>query len=104
MQRAAFNAIRQYLSAYDVETRGVYIQDVVFPEELVEVLTRREIATHERTTYVEQQKAETVRIEVEKAGARPTCRSSWRPPRCRWRSAPTGPGPGKQRPAARRPT
>lgn len=67
VQRAAFEAVRQYLAAYEVETRGVYIQDVVFPDELVEVLTRREIANQERTTYVEQQKAETARIEVEKA-------------------------------------
>ncbi|HET7720555.1 MAG TPA: SPFH domain-containing protein, partial [Acidimicrobiales bacterium] len=67
VQRAAFEAVRQYLAAYEVETRGVYIQDVVFPEELVEVLTRREIANQERTTYVEQQKAETARVEVEKA-------------------------------------
>ncbi|HEV2761245.1 MAG TPA: SPFH domain-containing protein [Acidimicrobiales bacterium] len=67
VQKAAFNAVRQYLAAYEVETRGVYIQDVVFPEELVEVLTRREIANQERTTYVEQQKAETARVEVEKA-------------------------------------
>lgn len=67
VQKAAFNAVRQYLAAYEVETRGVYIQDVVFPEELVEVLTRREIANQERTTYVEQQKAETARVEVERA-------------------------------------
>jgi uncharacterized membrane protein YqiK len=67
VQRAAFDAISDYLSSYDVETRGVYIQDVVFPEELVEVLTRREIANQERSTYVEQERAETARIEVEKA-------------------------------------
>ncbi|HWO47306.1 MAG TPA: SPFH domain-containing protein, partial [Solirubrobacterales bacterium] len=67
VQRAAFAAVMEYLAAYEVETRGVYIQDVVFPEELVEVLTRREIANQERATYVEQQRAETARIEVEKA-------------------------------------
>jgi uncharacterized membrane protein YqiK len=67
VQRAAFDAISDYLASYDVETRGVYIQDVVFPEELVEVLTRREIANQERSTYVEQERAETARIEVEKA-------------------------------------
>lgn len=67
VQRAAFDAVSQYLSSYEVETRGVYIQDVVFPEELVEVLTRREIANQERATFVEQQKAETARIETEKA-------------------------------------
>jgi regulator of protease activity HflC (stomatin/prohibitin superfamily) len=67
VQRAALEAVTQYLAAYEVETRGVYIQDVVFPEELVEVLTRREIANQERATFVEQQKAETARIETEKA-------------------------------------
>ena len=39
----------------------------MFPEDLVQVLTRREIANQERTTYVEQERAETARIEVEKA-------------------------------------
>ena len=34
-RRAAFEAITGYLSQYEVETKGVYIQDVVFPEELV---------------------------------------------------------------------
>lgn len=67
VQRAALEAVSQYLAAYEVETRGVYIQDVVFPDELVEVLTRREIANQERSTYVEQQRAETARIDVEKA-------------------------------------
>ena len=67
VQRAAFEAVREYLSAYEVETKGVYIQDVIFPDELVEVLTRREIANQERTTYVEQQRAETARIEMAKA-------------------------------------
>jgi uncharacterized membrane protein YqiK len=67
VQRSAFEAVREYLAAYDVETRGVYIQDVVFPEELVAVLTRREIANQERATYVEQERAETARVEMEKA-------------------------------------
>jgi uncharacterized membrane protein YqiK len=67
VQGSAFRAVSEYLSAYDVETRGVYIQDVVFPDELVRVLTRREIANQERSTYVEQERAETARVEVEKA-------------------------------------
>ena len=67
VQQQAFAAIREYLSAYEVETKGVYIQDVVFPEELVEVLTRREIANQEKATFLEQQRAETARIEKEKA-------------------------------------
>ncbi|MGB2757975.1 MAG: SPFH domain-containing protein [Acidimicrobiia bacterium] len=67
VQEAALEHITRYLQAYDVETKGVYIQDVVFPVELVEVLTRREIANQEKTTYEEQQRAETARIEMEKA-------------------------------------
>ncbi len=67
VQQAAYTAIREYLSLYEVETKGVYIQDVVFPEELVEVLTRREIANQEKATFQEQQRAQTVRIEMEKA-------------------------------------
>jgi uncharacterized membrane protein YqiK len=67
VQRAAFDAVREYLASYEVETRGVYIQDVVFPPELVDVLTRREIANQERATYQEQQRAETARIAMERA-------------------------------------
>ncbi|GLZ79520.1 hypothetical protein Afil01_43270 [Actinorhabdospora filicis] len=67
VQESAFAAVSRYLAGYEVETRGVYIQDVIFPPELVEVLTHREIANQQRATYEEQQRAETVRIETEKA-------------------------------------
>jgi uncharacterized membrane protein YqiK len=67
VQASALEAIRTYLSAYDVETRGVYIQDVDFPAELVQVLTKREVANQEKATYAEQQRAEVVRVEMEKA-------------------------------------
>ena len=67
MQEAALEAITRYLNVYEVETKGVYIQDVAFPEELVIVLTRREIANQERATFEEQQRAQTARIEMEKA-------------------------------------
>ncbi|MEP6751549.1 MAG: SPFH domain-containing protein [Candidatus Dormiibacterota bacterium] len=67
VQAAALDAISRYLSAYEVETRGVYIQDVAFPEELVNVLTRREIANQEKATFVEQKDAQIVRIDLEKA-------------------------------------
>jgi uncharacterized membrane protein YqiK len=67
VQNAAESYIQQYLSRYEVETRGVYIQDVVFPPEMVEVLTRREIANQQRATYEEQRRAETARVEMEKA-------------------------------------
>jgi uncharacterized membrane protein YqiK len=67
VQSAAFEAITGYLGQYQVETKGVYIQDVVFPAELVRVLTEREIANQEKATFVEQQRAETARIEMEQA-------------------------------------
>jgi uncharacterized membrane protein YqiK len=67
VQAAALEAISRYLAAYEVETRGVYIQDVVFPQELVAVLTRREIANQEKATFLEQRDAQTVRVDLEKA-------------------------------------
>jgi uncharacterized membrane protein YqiK len=67
VQAAALEAISRYLAAYEVETRGVYIQDVTFPEELVSVLTRREIANQEKATFEQQKDAQTVRIDLEKA-------------------------------------
>jgi uncharacterized membrane protein YqiK len=67
VQASALEAIRTYLAAYDVETRGVYIQDVDFPNELVEVLTKREIANQEKETFAEEERAEIARVEREKA-------------------------------------
>ncbi|MEZ5217970.1 MAG: SPFH domain-containing protein [Ilumatobacteraceae bacterium] len=58
VQRTAPEAIAGYLSAYEVETRGVYIQDVEFPAELVQVLTQREIAKQEKATFNEQRGAD----------------------------------------------
>jgi uncharacterized membrane protein YqiK len=67
VQQAALTAIMQYLGLYEVETKGVYIQDVVFPPELVEVLTKREIANQEKATFAEEERAQVARIEMEKA-------------------------------------
>jgi regulator of protease activity HflC (stomatin/prohibitin superfamily) len=67
VQEAAYEAVTRYLNAYEVETRGVYIQDVVFPDALVAVLTQREIANQERATFDEQQRAQTARVQMEKA-------------------------------------
>jgi uncharacterized membrane protein YqiK len=67
VQASALEAITRYLNAYEVETRGVYIQDVIFPEEMVQVLTQREIANQEKATFEEQQRAQLVRIDLEKA-------------------------------------
>ena len=51
---------------YEVETRGVYIQDVILPKELVKVLTQREIANQEKATFQMQQEAQKLRIDLEK--------------------------------------
>jgi len=67
VQQAALVAVTQYLSLYEVETKGVYIQNVNFPPELVQVLTTREIANQEKATFAEQERAQTVRIQTEKA-------------------------------------
>jgi uncharacterized membrane protein YqiK len=65
VQAAAESYIQQYLSRYEVETRGVYIQDVVFPEDLVKVLTSREIAAQERATFAQQRDAQVARVSLE---------------------------------------
>ena len=65
VQAAAEGYIQQYLSRYEVETRGVYIQDVMFPEDLVKVLTSREIAAQERATFAQQRDAQVARVSLE---------------------------------------
>lgn len=65
VQNAAEGYIQQYLSRYEVETRGVYIQDVVFPQDLVDVLTSREIAAQERETFGLQRTAQEARVSLE---------------------------------------
>jgi regulator of protease activity HflC (stomatin/prohibitin superfamily) len=67
VQQQAFAHIEQQLNQYEVETKGVYIQDVVFPPDLVTVLTQREIANQEIQTYQKQRQAQDQRIETEKA-------------------------------------
>ncbi len=65
VQNAAEAYIRQYLARYEVETRGVYIQDVTFPTDLVEVLTSREIAAQEKATFAQQRVAQEARVSLE---------------------------------------
>ena len=65
VQSAAERYIQSYLSRYEVETRGVYIQDVIFPADLVEVLTSREIAAQERATFAQQREAQEARVSLE---------------------------------------
>ena len=65
VQEDAHRYIEEKLQQYHVETRGVLIQDVVFPSQLVEVLTKREIANQEVITYQKQRDAQVQRIEME---------------------------------------
>ncbi len=67
VQEEAFAHIKGKLEEYEVETRGVYIQDVILPESLVKVLTEREIASQEIETYKRQRLSQDQRIETEKA-------------------------------------
>jgi SPFH domain / Band 7 family len=67
VQQGAFEYVKQELAKYRVETRGVYIQAVVLPEQLVEVLTEREIANQQVATYKMQKSAQDQRTETEKA-------------------------------------
>lgn len=67
VQELAMEYIKGKIQKYNVETRGVYIQDVVLPSELVTVLTQREIANQEVETYEKQKAAQEKRIETEKA-------------------------------------
>lgn len=67
VQEEAFKHIKEQLDQYRVETRGVYIQDVILPEDLVKVLTQREIANQEIDTYRKQRSAQDERIAMENA-------------------------------------
>ena len=67
VQVDAFNHIKTELEQYQVETRGVYIQDVILPQDLVKVLTEREIANQEIQTFRRQKEAQDQRIDMERA-------------------------------------
>ena len=67
VQHEAEEYIKGYLAGYDVETRGVYIQDVDLPEKLVEVLQAREIANQQKATYEQERAAQDERLKMEKS-------------------------------------
>lgn len=67
VQEEAYEHIRGKLEDYEIETKGVYIQDVILPEALVAVLTDREIANQQKATFKMQREAQDQRIETEKA-------------------------------------
>ena len=67
VQEEANEHIRSKLNEYEVETRGVYIQDVILPAQMVAVLTQREIANQEITTFQKQKDAQDQRIAMEQS-------------------------------------
>jgi regulator of protease activity HflC (stomatin/prohibitin superfamily) len=67
VQEEAFVHIREQLDQYQVETKGVYIQNVNLPAEMVSVLTQREIANQEIETFQKQRMAQQERIAMEHA-------------------------------------
>jgi len=67
VQVEALEHIQDKLKQYNVETPGVYIQDVVLPDALVKVLTEREIANQEIETYRKQEESQRQRITMEKS-------------------------------------
>jgi SPFH domain / Band 7 family len=70
VQEEAFKHMKEQLDQYRVETRGVYIQDVILPADLVKVLTQREIANQEIETYRKQRSAQEERIAMENSKGR----------------------------------
>ncbi len=67
VQEMAFSYIKEQLGRYDVEIPGVFIQDVIFPAQLVTVLTNRAVAKQEIETFQMQKSAQDERIQTENA-------------------------------------
>lgn len=67
VQEQAQEHITDKLKQYRIETRGVYIQDVIFPQQLVDVLTTREIANQQQETYKAEEKAQGQRLQLEQS-------------------------------------
>jgi len=69
VQETANAHISKHLGQYEVETKGVYIQDVILPKDIVSVLTAREIANQRVATFQMQETAESQRIAMEEKKA-----------------------------------
>jgi regulator of protease activity HflC (stomatin/prohibitin superfamily) len=70
VQQQAQSHISSKLQEYKVETRGVYIQDVMFPSQLVQVLTAREVANQQQATYLAEKEAQDKRLDLEASRGR----------------------------------
>jgi regulator of protease activity HflC (stomatin/prohibitin superfamily) len=69
-QAKAESRAREELEKYHVECVSVLISQIILPHELMEIQTRRVIAAQQQAMFVEQQKAEEKRIDVENTRAK----------------------------------
>jgi regulator of protease activity HflC (stomatin/prohibitin superfamily) len=67
VQSEASAYVTTHLQRYEVEVKGVYIQDVVLPQPLVDVLNKREIAAQQVKTYEMEKRAQDMRVETERS-------------------------------------
>jgi uncharacterized membrane protein YqiK len=66
IQQEAERFVRDYLQTYHIEVRGVYIQNVVFPDEVTKVQQQREIADQQKAMFAAQQEAQASRVTLER--------------------------------------
>jgi regulator of protease activity HflC (stomatin/prohibitin superfamily) len=69
-QAKAEERTREELEKYHVECVSVLISQIILPQELMEIHTRRVIAAQQQDMFVEQQKSEAKRIDTENTRAR----------------------------------
>src|SRR3989454_5728791 len=69
-QTKAEERTRVELQKYHVECVSVLISQIILPQELMEIQTRRVIAAQQQAMFVEQQKAEVKRIDTENTRAK----------------------------------
>ena len=69
-QTKAEERARDELQKYHVECVSVLISQIILPQELMEIQTRRVIASQQQAMFVEQQKAEEKRIDTENTRAK----------------------------------
>ena len=65
VQEEALTYIREKLSLYEVQTLGIFLQDIAFPDDLAEILRNRELATQEVQTFERQKDAQEKRVLME---------------------------------------
>jgi SPFH domain/Band 7 family protein len=67
VQEEAFEHIKAKIDDYHVETKGIYMQDIVMPTQITDVLQSRLVAAEQEDTYKAQEKAQIARQSAERA-------------------------------------